>query len=90
MSYQFTFRQKQALKRLFELHVSMPAKSGFFASSIGGRNAAACRTPHMKASGMIEIDRMADNCFRYRLTPAGMAFAEFLSKPHGSTPPSSS
>jgi hypothetical protein len=82
MSYRLTFRQKKALKRLFELHQSYPANDhGFFPSSIGTLNAQAFRTPEMQASGMIIVDRMAANCFRYRLTAAGIAFAEFLSKP---------
>lgn len=84
MSYQFTFRQKKALKRLFELHTFHPSNDyGFFPSSIGTLNAQACRSPEMQASGMIVVDRMAANCFRYRLTEAGMGFAGFLSDHHG-------
>ena len=62
--------ERATLARLAELHTKYPAQNyGFHASSLGPSKAAACR--RMEADGFVEIQRQAENCFRYALTDAG-------------------
>ena len=62
--------ERLTLGRLAQLHVTYPAqRCGFHASSLGASKAAACR--RMEADGFVEIERQAENCFRYALTDAG-------------------
>jgi hypothetical protein len=65
-----TRKERSAIVKILEKHNTYPANTyGFWAGAIGASNAAAAR--RMEHTGLIFINRIADNCFRYGLTDAG-------------------
>lgn len=62
--------QRDVLRNLARLHKKYPDPEGsFLANRLGPQLARVAR--HMEGSGLVTIDRLAENCFRYALTPAG-------------------
>lgn len=62
--------EREALIRLAKVHTEFPSNtSGFFAGEIGARHAAACR--RIGATGLVNITRIANGCFRYALSESG-------------------
>lgn len=70
--FALTRKEKAALARLSEMHNEFPSNDyGFLAGDMGSGNAAACR--RLEATGLVTINRIAENCFRYSLSETGKA-----------------
>lgn len=64
-----THRQKKALYWLKDRHEQYPNITAFLPGSIGRGTSAMLRK--LEPQGLVCVDRIASNCFRYALTDAG-------------------
>lgn len=79
MSHVITRKQKQALTRLRDFHTRYQKHDGFFAFFLGPSCAAALR--RLDGSGLVDINKMAVNCFRYSITQSGKDFLDGKGEP---------
>lgn len=72
--------EKAALGWLAGLHSKFPDNTYGFNPTYRAKHAAACRRS-LEARGYVQINRLSERHFRYRLTDAGRAVAATLQEP---------